>query len=112
VAVDHNQLVMDMMNAWPPATSSPASSTRALRGHQRLGQANNWALAPTRQRTADPGDTPHDNLQFPHLLSAIIKGVHENSLLLRASIASSGNDHRLGANEAPPAIMSVSWRRS
>src|SRR5512134_2809136 len=55
----------------------------------------------------EPGDTPEENLQFLVLLTAVLKGVHRRAGLLRAAIASSGNDHRLGANEAPPAIISV-----
>jgi glutamine synthetase len=72
------------------------------------GKHNNWSMATdTGANLLEPGATPHQNLRFLTVLCAILKGVHKHNALLRASIASTGNDHRLGANEAPPAIMSV-----
>ena len=72
------------------------------------GKHNNWSLlANDGQNLLDPGDTPQENLQFLLFLCAIIKAVHTYAPLLRLSAASAGNDHRLGANEAPPAIVSI-----
>ena len=80
----------------------------ALRGRQRLGQARNWSVGnATQGNLLDPGDTPHDNTQFLVFCGAVIRMVHKYGPLLRAVIATASNDHRLGANEAPPAIMSV-----
>ncbi|RZA07026.1 MAG: glutamine synthetase type III, partial [Proteobacteria bacterium] len=72
------------------------------------GKHNNWSMSTdTGENLLEPGATPHQNLRFLVVLTAILKGVLKHNGLLRASIASTGNDHRLGANEAPPAIMSV-----
>jgi glutamine synthetase len=76
------------------------------------GKHNNWSMAITGgdldgQNLLEPGKTPHQNLRFLLVVMAVLKGVHKHAGLLRAGIASSGNDHRLGANEAPPAIISV-----
>jgi glutamine synthetase len=72
------------------------------------GKHNNWSMATdTGVNLLEPGASPHQNLRFLMVLASILKGVHKHNALLRASIASTGNDHRLGANEAPPAIMSV-----
>jgi glutamine synthetase len=109
VAVDHNQLVMDVM-ARVAARHKLACLfyEKPFAGINGSGKHNNWALGTdTGKNLLSPGETPHENLQFLIFLVSIIKAVHDNGLLLRASIASSGNDHRLGANEAPPAIMSV-----
>lgn len=109
IAVDHNQLLMDVMEKV------------AIRHHFRVllhekpyagvngsGKHNNWSLATnTGKNLLSPGKTPKTNLQFLTFFINIIKAVHEHADLLRASIASANNDHRLGANEAPPAIMSV-----
>ncbi|MBI3554216.1 MAG: glutamine synthetase III [Elusimicrobia bacterium] len=109
VAVDHNQLVMDLMKRVAARHELACLLyEKPFAGINGSGKHNNWALGTdTGKNLLTPGDTPHDNLQFLIFLVSIIKAVHDNSLLLRASIASSGNDHRLGANEAPPAIMSV-----
>src|SRR4029450_5848676 len=72
------------------------------------GKHNNWSMQDSDgNNLLDPGNTPQQNLQFLVILSAVLKGVNKRAGLLRAAIASSGNDHRLGANEAPPAIISV-----
>ena len=71
------------------------------------GKHVNWSLGGKIGNLLDPGDTPHDNAQFLVFCLATIRAVHKYSTLLRASVASAGNDHRLGANEAPPAIMSI-----
>ena len=71
------------------------------------GKHNNWSLSAGSENLLDPGDTPMDNLQFLTFLTAVIKAVDDYQDLLRATVASPGNDHRLGANEAPPAIISI-----
>ena len=71
------------------------------------GKHNNWSLSTTEENLLDPGDTPMENLQFLVFLAAVIKAVDEYADLLRTSVATPGNDHRLGANEAPPAIISI-----
>lgn len=109
VAVDHNQLVMDVMKR-VAARHGLAALTyeKPFAGVNGSGKHNNWSLGTdTGKNLLSPGATPQENLQFLLVLVSIIKALHDHSLLLRASIASSGNDHRLGANEAPPAIMSV-----
>jgi len=109
VAVDHNQLVMDVMRRVAARHGLAALLyEKPFAGVNGSGKHNNWSLGTdTGKNLLSPGATPQENLQFLIVLVSIIKAVHEHSLLLRASIASSGNDHRLGANEAPPAIMSV-----
>jgi glutamine synthetase len=71
------------------------------------GKHNNWSMSTDDANLLDPGDSPHDNLQFLFFATAVIQAVHKHQGLLRASIASAGQDHRLGANEAPPAIISI-----
>jgi glutamine synthetase len=109
VATDHNQLVMDMAKRVAARHKLACLLyEKPFAGVNGSGKHNNWSLGTdTGKNLLTPGDTPQDNLQFLLFLASIIKAVYDNSLLLRASIASSGNDHRLGANEAPPAIMSV-----
>ncbi len=109
VAVDHNQLVMDLMRRVAARHGLAALVyEKPFAGVNGSGKHNNWSLGTdTGKNLLSPGATPQENLQFLTFLVSIVKAVHEHSLLLRASIASSGNDHRLGANEAPPAIMSV-----
>ena len=109
VAVDHNQLVMDVMKR-VAARHGLAALTyeKPFAGVNGSGKHNNWSLGTdTGKNLLSPGATPQENLQFLIFLVSIIKAVHQHGLLLRAAIASSGNDHRLGANEAPPAIMSI-----
>ncbi|HAZ06955.1 MAG TPA: glutamine synthetase type III [Elusimicrobia bacterium] len=109
VAVDHNQLVMDLLERIAARHGLAALLyEKPFAGVNGSGKHNNWSLGTdTGKNLLSPGATPQENLQFLTILTAIVKAVHDHSLLLRASIASSGNDHRLGANEAPPAIMSV-----
>ena len=85
VAIDHNLLTMEMMQ----------------------NKHNNWSMSTSKENLLDPGDTPMENLQFLVFLAAVIKAVDEYADLLRTSVATPGNDHRLGANEAPPAIISI-----
>ena len=109
VAVDHNHLVMDVFERVAKRHKlAVLFYEKPFAGINGSGKHNNWSIGTdTGKNLLTPGNTPHDNLQFLIFLVAIVRAVHQNSLLLRASIASSGNDHRLGANEAPPAIMSV-----
>lgn len=109
VAVDHNQLVMDLIERIAVRHGlSALLHEKPFAGVNGSGKHNNWSLGTdTGRNLLSPGATPQENLQFLIFLTAIIKAVREHGLLLRASIASAGNDHRLGANEAPPAIMSV-----
>ncbi|MEK7858643.1 MAG: glutamine synthetase III [Elusimicrobiota bacterium] len=109
VAVDHNQLVMDVMARVAQRHGLAALFyEKPFAGVNGSGKHNNWSLGTdTGKNLLTPGSTPSENIQFLIFLVSIVKAVHDHSLLLRASIASSGNDHRLGANEAPPAIMSV-----
>src|SRR4051812_49982260 len=72
------------------------------------GKHNNWSMGTdVGHNLLEPGDTPHENLQFLFFCTAVIAGVDKHQALLRASVASAGQDHRLGANEAPPAIISI-----
>jgi len=109
VAADHNQLVMDVFERVALRHGLAALfHEKPFAGINGSGKHNNWSLGTdTGKNLLTPGDTPHENMQFLIFLVSIIKAVRDHSLLLRASIASSGNDHRLGANEAPPAIMSA-----
>ncbi len=108
-ATDHNQLVMEMMKK----VASKHGLTCLLHekpfaGVNGSGKHNNWSLSTdTGLNLLDPGDSPYDNAQFLLFLCAVIKAVDEHQDLLRISVASAGNDHRLGANEAPPAIVSM-----
>ncbi len=109
VAIDHNQILMDLMDRIAQrhnlAVLLHEKPFAAINGS---GKHCNWALATDKgENLLNPGKTPHSNLQFLVFLVATIKAVYNHSKLLRASIASAHNDHRLGANEAPPAIISV-----
>ncbi|HLP17544.1 MAG TPA: glutamine synthetase III [Bacteroidota bacterium] len=109
VAIDHNQILMDLMDR------VAARHGLAVLFHEKpfahingSGKHSNWALATdTGENLLNPGKTPHSNLQFLAFLVATVKAVHDHAPLLRAAIASASNDFRLGANEAPPAIISV-----
>ena len=109
VAADHNQMVMEIFRR----VASLHDMTLLLHekpfaGVNGSGKHNNWSLMDNEgNNLLEPGHTPDENLQFLIILTATLKAVHKRAGLLRASIASSGNDHRLGANEAPPAIISV-----
>ncbi|MBK5286563.1 MAG: glutamine synthetase III, partial [Bacteroidia bacterium] len=109
LAVDHNQLLMDVMDKVARRHNFKVLlHEKPYAGINGSGKHNNWSLTTnTGKNLLSPGSTPKHNLQFLTFFITIIKAVYENADLLRASIASSANDHRLGANEAPPAIMSI-----
>ena len=109
LAVDHNQLLMDMMDKVGLRHNFKVLiHEKPFAGVNGSGKHNNWSLATnTGKNLLTPGKTPKNNLQFLTFFINTVKAVHDNADFLRASIASAGNDHRLGANEAPPAIMSV-----
>jgi glutamine synthetase len=109
VAVDHNQLMMDVFERIAARHDlAVLLHEKPFAGINGSGKHCNWSLGTdTGKNLLSAGDTPHENLQFLVFLSCIVKSVHDRSALLRATVASAGNDHRLGANEAPPAIMSV-----
>lgn len=109
LAVDHNQLLMDLMEKVAQRHGFKVLlHEKPFAGINGSGKHNNWSLITnTGVNLLAPGKTPENNLQFLTFFVNVIKAVHDNAALLRASIASAGNDHRLGANEAPPAIMSV-----
>ena len=109
IACDHNQLMMELMRK----TASRHGMVCLLHekpfaGVNGSGKHNNWSISTdTGKNLLDPGETPSQNAQFLLFLAAIIQAVDEYQDLLRISVASAGNDHRLGANEAPPAIISI-----
>ncbi len=109
VSIDHNHLTMEVMKKVAERHNfALLLHEKPFAGINGSGKHNNWAMATDAgENLLEPGATPHQNLRFLVVLTAILKGVLKHNALLRASIASSGNDHRLGANEAPPAIMSV-----
>jgi glutamine synthetase len=109
VASDHNQVVMETMNRVARRHQlALLLHEKPFAGINGSGKHCNWSLMDSHGRNLlEPGATPERNLQFLVFLMAVLKGVHRRAGLLRAAIASSGNDHRLGANEAPPAIISV-----
>jgi glutamine synthetase len=109
IATDHNQLTMELMKSI--ATKHGLACLlheKPFAGVNGSGKHNNWSIATdTGVNLLEPGETPHENAQFLLFLTAVIKAVDEYQDLLRVSVASAGNDHRLGANEAPPAIVSI-----
>ena len=115
IAVDHNQLVMAVLRKVALRHGLQAIlHEKPFAGINGSGKHCNWSLSIAAENTEldgtnllKPGKTPHQNLRFLVFLAAILKAVHKHAGLLRAGIASSGNEHRLGANEAPPAIISV-----
>ena len=108
VAIDHNLLTMEMMKKIAPKYGLVClQHEKPFEGVNGSGKHNNWSLSTTHENLLDPGDTPMENLQFLVFLAAVIKAVDEYADLLRTSVATPGNDHRLGANEAPPAIISI-----
>ena len=108
VAIDHNLLTMEMMRKIAPKYGLIClQHEKPFEGVNGSGKHNNWSLSTTEENLLDPGDTPMENLQFLIFLAAVIKAVDEYADLLRTSVATPGNDHRLGANEAPPAIISI-----
>jgi glutamine synthetase len=109
IATDHNQLTMETMKKLALRHGLVCLlHEKPFAGINGSGKHNNWSMATNDgQNLLEPGKTPHDNTQFLLFLSAIIKAVDDYADLLRVSAASPGNDHRLGANEAPPAIISI-----
>ena len=108
VAIDHNLLTMEMMKKIAPKYGLVClQHEKPFEGVNGSGKHNNWSMSTTHENLLDPGDTPMENLQFLVFLAAVIKAVDEYADLLRTSVATPGNDHRLGANEEPPAIISI-----
>ncbi len=109
IATDHNQIMMEMMQKVAKRHGMVCLlHEKPFAGVNGSGKHNNWSISTdTGVNLLEPGDTPHDNAQFLLFLCAVIKAVDEYQDLLRVSVASAGNDHRLGANEAPPAIISI-----
>lgn len=109
VAIDHNQLLMDLMERVGKRHKlAVLLHEKPFEGVNGSGKHNNWSMASnTGKNLLSPGEIPGRNLRFLTFFINTIKAVHEHADLLRASVASASNDHRLGANEAPPAIMSV-----
>ena len=109
LATDHNQLTMEVMKKVAQKHGLVCLlHEKPFAGVNGSGKHNNWSLSTnTGKNLLSPGKNPEENTQFLLFLAAIIKGVHEYQDLLRVSVASAGNDHRLGANEAPPAIISM-----
>lgn len=109
IATDHNQLTMEMMRKVAIRHDLVCLlHEKPFAGVNGSGKHNNWSMSTDDgQNLLDPGHTPHENVQFLLFLSAVIKAADEYADLLRVAAANPGNDHRLGANEAPPAIISV-----
>ena len=109
VACDHQMMTMEMLKKIAPKYGLAALlHEKPFAGVNGSGKHNNWSLSDEfGNNLLGPGDTPHDNMQFLVFCAAVLRAVDRWQGLLRASIASAGNDHRLGANEAPPAILSV-----
>ena len=108
VAIDHTLLTMELMKKIAPKYGLVClQHEKPFEGVNGSGKHNNWSMSTTHENLLDPGDTPMENLQFLVFLAAVIKAVDEYADLLRTSVATPGNDHRLGANEAPPAIISI-----
>jgi glutamine synthetase len=109
VATDHQHLIMLVLKKVAEKYGmSCLTHEKPFAGLNGSGKHVNWSLgSSTHGNLLDPGDTPHDNAQFLVFCAAVIRAVHKHQGLLRAVVASAGNDHRLGANEAPPAIISI-----
>ncbi len=109
VAADHQQLVMIMLQRFARKYGLVCLlHEKPFAGINGSGKHNNWSLSTdTGMNLLEPGDNPHDNMQFLFFCAAVVRAVHRHQDILRVSIASAANDHRLGANEAPPAIISV-----
>ncbi|MFC1652201.1 glutamine synthetase III [Planctomycetota bacterium] len=109
VATDHNQLSMETLQKVAGRHGFVCLlNEKPFAGVNGSGKHNNWSMGTDDGiNLLDPGETPHDNMVFLVVLCAVVSAVHKNAELLRASVANTGNDHRLGANEAPPAIVSV-----
>ena len=109
VAIDHQMMTMETLKRIAPRYGLECLlHEKPFAGINGSGKHNNWSLSDEfGNNLLGPGDTPHDNMQFLVFCAAVIRAVDKWQGLLRASIASAGNDHRLGANEAPPAILSI-----
>ncbi|MCA2959259.1 MAG: glutamine synthetase III [Silvanigrellales bacterium] len=109
IASDHNQLVMKLLKSTAAKHGFMALlHEKPFAGVNGSGKHVNWSMSDSTGRNLlDPGHTPHENIVFLTFLCATLQGISDNADVLRASIATSGNDHRLGANEAPPAIISA-----
>lgn len=109
IATDHNQLIMELMKKVAERHGLVCLlHEKPFAGVNGSGKHNNWSMSTnTGENLLEPGKSPKDNTQFLLFLAAVVKAVDEYAELLRVSVASAGNDHRLGANEAPPAIISI-----
>ena len=109
VATDHNQLTMEMMRKIADRHGMACLlHEKPFAGVNGSGKHNNWSISTDKGKNLlDPGETPYENAQFLVFLVAVIKAVDDYQDMMRVSVASAGNDHRLGANEAPPAIVSM-----
>ena len=108
LSVDHNMLVMETLRKVADKHGLACLlHEKPFAGVNGSGKHNNWSLASPGGNLLEPGDNPHENAKFLTFLCAVIKAVDTHADLLRASVAGAGNDHRLGANEAPPAIISI-----
>ncbi len=109
IATDHNQLTMELMQKIALRHNLVCLlHEKPFAGVNGSGKHNNWSMSTNDgQNLLEPGSTPHENVQFLVFLCAVIKAIDEYQDLMRLSVASAGNDHRLGANEAPPAIVSM-----
>jgi glutamine synthetase len=108
IAADHQQLMMSTLRGVARKYGLVALlHEKPFAGVNGSGKHLNWAFATETQNLLEPGDTPHDNMQFVFFCCAVLKAVERHQDLLRVAVAYAGNDHRLGANEAPPAIISV-----
>ena len=108
VAIDHNLITMEMMKKIADKHGLVCLlHEKPFEGVNGSGKHNNWSLGTKDENLLDPGDTPMENLQFMVFLAAVVKAIYEYADLLRTAVATPGNDHRLGANEAPPAIISI-----
>ena len=107
-AVDENLVTMEMMRLLASHYDLVClQHEKPFEGINGSGKHNNWSISAGKRNLLDPGDTPMDNLRFLVVLTGVIQAIDEYQGLLRMTIASAGNDHRLGANEAPPAIVSI-----
>ena len=109
VGTDHNMLVMETLRATAEEHGLVCLlHEKPFAGVNGSGKHNNWSMCDSEgNNLLDPGDTPHDNAQFLVFLAGVLRAIHQYAPLLRIGVCGAGNDHRLGANEAPPAILSV-----
>lgn len=107
-AIDNNLVMMEKMKLLASRHGLVCLlHEKPFEGINGSGKHNNWSIGTESENLLDPGETPADNLQFVVFLASVIEAVDDYQDLLRMSVASCGNDHRLGANEAPPAIISI-----